>query len=64
MARSAFDAYKENLAQVEVQIARLQAQVKRHEKDAAAVTVHWGHVGDLAQINERLAELTLFAEAQ
>jgi len=63
--RTALDAYTEHHAATLALLARITAAIENHD-DAPADSLHWGHVGDIAETRRSLQELSdrLFNEGE
>ena len=51
-------AYENNAAQVGTMLEKIQGQVEKHAENST--NAHWGHVGDLANVLEKLREIESF----
>lgn len=56
MKRTALIAFNENNKKVEELIEKLQKKIDEN-KSISPDEIHWGHVGDVARIVEKLDEL-------
>lgn len=54
--RQAADAYGDRAANVSRLMLAIDKAQKRHAEKAAAASANWGFVGDLAAVEEQLAE--------
>lgn len=63
--RTALDAYMGHHAATLALLERITEHIANHD-DAPAESLHWGHVGDIAETRKTLQELAdrLFAEGE
>lgn len=55
--QTALDAFVSRKAEINAQLARLQALSKEHF-NLSSDNIHWGHVGDLTRYAELLRQIT------
>ena len=58
--RTAAQAYEEHAQAIKTLMETLKAQLAKHRKEAAAEPSHWGYVGDIAEIHDRLTTAVSF----
>lgn len=56
-SQTALDAFMVHKAEIDTQLARLQALSDEHF-NLSPDSIHWGHVGDLARYAELLRQIT------
>ena len=64
--RTALDAYLENHTAALELAERITAAIENHDTDPIPEQIHWGHVGDIAEIRSELQAISdrLFAEGE
>ena len=64
--RTALQAYMENQTAVLALVERIHEAIENHDTDPAPEQIHWGHVGDIAEIRSELQAISdrLFAEGE
>ena len=64
--RTALDAYMENQAATLALIERIHDAIENHDTDPIPDQIHWGHVGDIAEIRRMLQAISdrLFAAGE
>jgi len=64
--RTALDAYMENQTAALALIERIHEAIENHDTVPAPEQIHWGHVGDIAEIRSQLQAISdrLFFEGE
>jgi hypothetical protein len=64
--RTALQAYMENQTAVLALVERIHEAIENHDTDPTPEAIHWGHVGDIAEIRSELQALSdrLFFEGE
>jgi len=62
--RTAAQAYDENWMAIFANLNKLRAGLDAHKRQAFADPKNWGFVGDLAHVNELLAEAARFINGE
>ena len=64
--RTALDAYMENQAAALALVERIHEAIENHDTDPDPESIHWGHVGDIAETRAMLQAISdrLFYEGE
>ena len=54
------EKYKEILNQLEENLEHLKEKIKRHSQNQSAEFHHWGYVGDISYVNEKVENILEF----
>ena len=54
------EKYKEVLKQLEDNLELLKEKIKRHSKKQSGEPHHWGYVGDISNVNEKIERILEF----
>lgn len=57
---AANENYKEVLNQLEENLEHLKEKIKRHSQNQLAEPHHWGYVGDISYVNEKIENILEF----